>query len=84
MEAALAWYRARGVRHQRVGPTTVPTLFIWGDQDDTVGRAAAEETGEFIEAPYQFAVLPCVGHYGADQVPGTGHRAAAVTSEAAS
>jgi pimeloyl-ACP methyl ester carboxylesterase len=32
MEAALAWYRARGVRHQPVRPTKVPTLFIWGDQ----------------------------------------------------
>jgi pimeloyl-ACP methyl ester carboxylesterase len=69
MEAALAWYRARGVRHQPVGPTRVPTLFIWGDQDDTVGRAAAEGTREFIAAPNQFAVLPGVGHYAADQVP---------------
>jgi hypothetical protein len=33
-EAALAWYRGRGVRHQPVGPTKVPTLFIWGDQYD--------------------------------------------------
>jgi hypothetical protein len=47
MEAALAWYRARGVRHAPVGPTSVPTLFIWGDQDDTVGRAAAVWTAEF-------------------------------------
>jgi pimeloyl-ACP methyl ester carboxylesterase len=69
MEAALAWYRARGIRHAPVGPTTVPTLFIWGDQDDTVGRAAAEGTGEFIEAPYQLEVLSGVGHYAADQVP---------------
>jgi pimeloyl-ACP methyl ester carboxylesterase len=69
MEAALAWYRARGVRHAPVGPTRVPTLFVWGDQDDTVGRAAAEGTAEFIAAPYQFEVLPGVGHYAADQVP---------------
>jgi pimeloyl-ACP methyl ester carboxylesterase len=69
MEAALAWYRARGVRHQPTGPTTVPTLYIWGDADDTVGRAAAEGTGEFIAAPYHFAALPGVGHYAADQVP---------------
>jgi pimeloyl-ACP methyl ester carboxylesterase len=41
MEAVLAWYRARGVRHQPVGPTKVPTLLFWGDQDDTVRRAAA-------------------------------------------
>ncbi len=69
MEAALAWYRARGVRHAAVGPTKVPTLFIWGDADDTVGRMAAEVTADFIVAPYQFAVLPGVGHYAPDQVP---------------
>ena len=68
MEAALAWYRARGER-QPIGPTAVPTLFIWGDADDTVGRAAAEGTGEFIAAPYRFEALPGVGHYAADQVP---------------
>jgi pimeloyl-ACP methyl ester carboxylesterase len=69
MEAALAWYRARGVRHAPVGPTRVPTLLIWGDADDTVGRIAAEGTGAFIAAPYRFAELPGVGHYAADQVP---------------
>jgi pimeloyl-ACP methyl ester carboxylesterase len=68
MGAALAWYRARGER-QPVGPTKVPTLFIWGDADDTVGRAAAEGTGELIAADYHFAALPGVGHYAADQVP---------------
>lgn len=69
MEAALAWYRARGVRHQPTDPTRVPTLYLWGDADDTVGRAAAEGTRDFIAAPYQFEVLPGVGHYAADQNP---------------
>jgi pimeloyl-ACP methyl ester carboxylesterase len=69
MEAALAWYRARGVRHQPLGPISVPTLYVWGDADDTVGRVAAEGTGEFIAAPYRFEILPGVGHYAADQVP---------------
>lgn len=68
MEAALVWYRARGER-QPLGPIAVPTLYIWGDADDTVGRAAAEGTGEFIAAPYRFEILPGVGHYAADQVP---------------
>jgi hypothetical protein len=31
---------------------------LWGDQDDTVGREAAEGTGEFIVAPSQFEPLP--------------------------
>jgi pimeloyl-ACP methyl ester carboxylesterase len=50
MEAALAWYRARGER-QNLGPIEVPTLYLWGDADDTVGRSAAEGTAEFIVAP---------------------------------
>jgi pimeloyl-ACP methyl ester carboxylesterase len=70
MEAALAWYRARGAVPRQLGPVRVPTLFIWGDADDTVGRMAAEGTADFVDAPYRFEVLPGVGHYAPDQVPG--------------
>ncbi|MBR1125612.1 alpha/beta hydrolase [Bradyrhizobium lablabi] len=69
MEAALAWYRARGAIRGPLGPTRVPTLYIWGDADDTVGRFAAEGTVDFIAAPYRFEVLPGVGHFAADQSP---------------
>ena len=69
MEAALAWYRARGAIRGPLGPIRVPTLYIWGDADDTVGRAAAEGTIDFIAAPYRFEVLPGVGHFAADQAP---------------
>lgn len=69
MEAALAWYRARGVRHEPAGIIKVPTLFIWGDADDTVGRAAAEGTGDFVDAPYRFEVIEGGGHYVAEQHP---------------
>jgi pimeloyl-ACP methyl ester carboxylesterase len=70
MEAALAWYRARGAIRGPLGPIRVPTLFIWGDADDTVGGTAAEGTVDFVAAPYSFEVLPGVGHFAADQVPG--------------
>ena len=69
MEAALAWYRARGAIRGPLGPIRVPTLFIWGDADDTVGRIAAEGTVDFIAAPYRFEVLPGAGHFAADQMP---------------
>jgi pimeloyl-ACP methyl ester carboxylesterase len=69
MEAALAWYRARGAIRSPIGPIRVPTLYIWGDADDTVGRAAAEGTEDFVAAPYRFEVLPGVGHFAADQAP---------------
>jgi pimeloyl-ACP methyl ester carboxylesterase len=69
MEAALAWYRARGAIRGPLGPIRVPTLYIWGDADDTVGRIAAEGTIDFVAAPYRFEVLPGVGHFAADQTP---------------
>lgn len=73
MEAALAWYRARGAIRTPLGPTRVPTLYIWGDADDTVSRDAAEGTVEgtvdFIAAPYRFVELPGVGHFAAEAVP---------------
>jgi pimeloyl-ACP methyl ester carboxylesterase len=69
MEAALAWYRARGAIRSPLGPIRIPTLYIWGDADDTVGRIAAEGTVDFIAAPFCFEVLPGVGHFAADQVP---------------
>jgi pimeloyl-ACP methyl ester carboxylesterase len=69
MEGALAWYRARGAIRGPIGPIRVPTLYIWGDADDTVGRPAAEGTIDFIAASYSFQILPGAGHFAADQMP---------------
>jgi pimeloyl-ACP methyl ester carboxylesterase len=69
MEAALAWYRARGAIRSPLGPIRTPTLYIWGDADDTVGRTAAAGTADFVAAPYRFEVLPGVCHFAADQAP---------------
>jgi len=69
MEGALAWYRARGAIRGPLGAIRVPTLYIWGDADDTVGRIAALGTVDFVAAPYRFEVLPGVGHFAADQAP---------------
>ena len=69
MEAALAWYRARGAIRGPLGTIRVPTLYIWGDADDTVGRAAAEGTVDHVAAPYRFEVLPGGGHFVHEQMP---------------
>jgi hypothetical protein len=37
MEAALAWYRARGAIRSPLGPIRVPTLYNWSYDDDAVG-----------------------------------------------
>ena len=69
MEAALAWYRARGAIRAPLGAIGVPVLYVWGDADDTVGRLAAEGTGEFVSGPYQFEVLKGIGHFAAEHAP---------------
>jgi pimeloyl-ACP methyl ester carboxylesterase len=69
MEAALAWYRARGAIRSPLGAIKVPTLYIWGDADDTVGRPAAEGTRDWVSAPYEFAVLKGGSHFTSDQMP---------------
>jgi pimeloyl-ACP methyl ester carboxylesterase len=38
IEAALAWYRSNKGLSGDFGPIKVPTLYIWGDADATVGR----------------------------------------------
>src|SRR4029079_4211028 len=46
MEDALTWHRTRVAIRSPLGKISVPTLYIWGDVDDTVGRAAAEGTAD--------------------------------------
>ena len=70
LEAALAWYRANKGLSGDFGPIEVPTLYLWGDADATVGRVAAEGTGEFVSAAYAMEVLPGVGHFVMDQAAG--------------
>jgi pimeloyl-ACP methyl ester carboxylesterase len=47
---------------------TVPTLYVWGDADATVGRAAAEATTSYVHGPNRFEVIPGAGHFLTDQV----------------
>ena len=69
IEAALAWYRSNKGLAGDFGTIKVPTLYIWGDADATVGPDAAHGTGEFVGAAYAMEVLPNVGHFVIDQAP---------------
>ena len=59
--------RSHGRGGRSHGRVTVPTLYIWGDADATVGRVAAAATADFVDGPYRFEVLPGVGHFITDQ-----------------
>ena len=69
LEAALAWYRANKGLAADIGAIRVPTLYLWGDADATVGPDAAHGTGEFVDAAFAMEVLPGVGHFVMDQAP---------------
>jgi pimeloyl-ACP methyl ester carboxylesterase len=69
MEAALAWYRANKGLAADIGAIEVPTLYIWGDADATVGPDAAHGTAEFVAGAFAMEVLPGVGHFIMDQAP---------------
>ncbi|HEY7204746.1 MAG TPA: alpha/beta hydrolase [Methylomirabilota bacterium] len=70
LEAALAWYRAAGtLTAVEVGAVTVPTLYIWGDRDATVGPTAARLTADFVTGPFRFETLPGIGHFVTDEAP---------------
>src|SRR5262245_48826690 len=69
MEAALAWYRANKGLAADIGAIKVPTLYLWGDNDATVGPDAAHGTAEFIAAAFAMEVLPGIGHFVMDQAP---------------
>ena len=58
MEAALAWYRAQVGLRVSLGAIEVPTMYVWGDADETVGRAAAEGTAAHVRGPFRFEILP--------------------------
>lgn len=69
LDAAINWYRPESNRaaSKDVPKISVPTLYIWGDQDATVGRAAAEATADHVDGPYRFEVIPGAGHFITDQ-----------------
>lgn len=74
LNAAINWYRAPRVSGSTlalpdVPAVSVPTMYLWGDADATVGRVAAEATAAFVTGPYRFEVLPGVGHFITDQAP---------------
>ena len=59
---ALGWYRAMA-DNPRVGQIIVPTLFVWGDEDQALGRTAALATARHVEGPYRFEIVEGGSHW---------------------
>ncbi len=66
MKAALDWYRANPLPlppGSALGPSPVPSLFVWGAQDRFLGRTAAEATASHVTGTYRFVEIPSGDHW---------------------
>jgi len=67
LSGALNWYRG-SIQMQgddatrQVGQISTPTLMIWGNQDNAIGRKSVEATPQYMDGPYRFIELD-VGHW---------------------
>jgi pimeloyl-ACP methyl ester carboxylesterase len=80
MTGPLNWYRALPLETgDQPGTIEVPTLYIWGDRDPFISRAAAQRSSRYVTGGYRFETLPGASHWllqeQADTVAGliTGH-----------
>ena len=70
LTGGLNWYRALSrADNDGLGPTPVPTTFVWGDQDPASGPVGASRCGNYVTGDYTFVVLPGVGHWIPDEAP---------------
>lgn len=69
LEGAMNWYRASGFTGADTRPIDLPTLYIWGTDDSTVGRYAAELTPQYVAGPLRFVPVEGAGHFIVDQCP---------------
>ena len=69
MDAGLHYYRAWDEALDSTGVITVPTLYVWSDDDVALGRVAAEQTVDYVRGPYTFEVIEGVSHWIPEVVP---------------
>ncbi|HEY7070746.1 MAG TPA: alpha/beta hydrolase [Acidimicrobiales bacterium] len=70
--AAVDWYRAMSAKVSvAVPPSPVPTLYVWSDDDPSIGRAAADATADLVTGPFDFVVLEGVSHWIPEQAAAT-------------
>jgi pimeloyl-ACP methyl ester carboxylesterase len=72
IEGAMNWYRAGaggGLQVADTPPVSLPTLYVWGRNDATVGQRAAELTAEYVTGPYGFVPIDEGTHFVVDQFP---------------
>jgi pimeloyl-ACP methyl ester carboxylesterase len=68
LTATLNWYRAMELESP-IGDIQVPTLYIWGEHDQALGKTAALATAGFCKGPYRFERLAGRSHWLLEESP---------------
>jgi pimeloyl-ACP methyl ester carboxylesterase len=78
MRGVLDWYRAGSLPREPGAPSgmasdfpaiTIPTLYVWSDEDPAIGRAGAEATEQHVTGPYRFVVFEGIDHWIPERAP---------------
>ncbi|MET3859860.1 pimeloyl-ACP methyl ester carboxylesterase [Dietzia sp. 2505] len=67
LTGALNWYRA--MRRYDLPDVSVPTTYLWGEDDPAIGRSGAEATASRMAGEYRFVPLAGMGHWLPEQAP---------------
>lgn len=71
LRGPINWYRAAARSRGRGSGSrvvTVPTTYVWGENDPYLGRTAAHKTSEFVGEDYRFVQVPA-GHWLPERQP---------------
>jgi pimeloyl-ACP methyl ester carboxylesterase len=70
LRGGLNWYRSLPlVTPKDLGRSSVPTTFVWSDDDAALGRKMAELTARHVTGPYELVELPG-SHWLLEESPG--------------
>ncbi len=69
LSGALSWYRAMTAALADTPSVSVPTTFVWSDDDLAIGRASAEACGDHVTGPFEFVELAGISHWIPEEAP---------------
>ena len=69
LSGALAWYRAMTAALADTPSVSVPTTFVWSDDDLAIGRTSAEACRDHVTGPFEFVELAGISHWIPEEAP---------------
>jgi pimeloyl-ACP methyl ester carboxylesterase len=71
LTAGINWFRAIPLSDLRASnqKISVPTMYVWSDQDTALLPKAAHATARYVSGEYRFEILPGVSHWIPEEQP---------------